>query len=211
MKTNDPVLKAISCGHLAILITGNYHDLCVHHNKIYYKPIYIAEMLSLQEHVVLFYTFSTGLYIHNYNEFQKEKKDKVDQVMKSSGLDRLLKKTNEVNAEELNQIIRGMDRLLKMTHEIKFVCCFGYTEHVVPNSQSVASEPGESLFVVEMLHSLIYSSALRKSGNRILCFSRDGLFNPLLNDMYRVEYEFPMIDELKEFTQVLIKRKEPKE
>jgi hypothetical protein len=207
MEKEEKVVKAVLEGHPMIRATGNYHDFVVNKEKVFYRPKFIANCLAELGYVVLTYSFSAGLKLHDKIMFSKEIADQVDKDTKAVGLARLLNKERKVDPEEIYSIFRDMSTLLQLPsrNELKYCWIISYLEHLISDTNSGANE---TTMVAETLHGLNYSIALRKSGNCIICFSKSGLQNDLLSDIYQVQYGFPLENEIVEYTEILAKRLE---
>ncbi|RMD93174.1 MAG: ATP-binding protein [Calditrichaeota bacterium] len=198
----DKLIQAIEAGHSAILACGNIKDYVISENRIIFRPWYIAETLSNMNYVVFQYSRSTGLFIHNYSSLPPRDGDEIDSLIRAVGLEQIIKRERPTNiSEEIIQVFRGMTRLLLLSNvskKFKIAAIIDYSEHLAPNLPTGGTD--DELFVAECLHALAVGPALKKSGNLLICYVRDGLQNPLLNDMTRVEYSYPNEAEILSFT-----------
>jgi SpoVK/Ycf46/Vps4 family AAA+-type ATPase len=206
--TNDPLMKAISAGHVAILVTGNIHDFTLVGDEIAYRPELILDQLYDQGYIVIRYSKSQGGRIHRYSSLNPKDKQAVDSRLNVIGILPLLNKDGHNTPEEIRSFFRSVSRLLQLpVNEAKPVAVvIDYSEHLAPAVQTSAAAADEHTFVAESLHILANAPALRKSKNILICFVRDGLQNALLNDMHRVEYTFPDETQTKAFILNILNR-----
>lgn len=203
----DPVMNAIEHGQTAMLVVGNIKDLVIAGDRMVFRPAYLAEQLSQKQFVVIQYCRSTGLFIPGYPSLPPKIAGEVDSRLRVVGLEVLAKQERQTAiAEEITQVFRGLTRLLMLPagEYLKFAVIIDYTEHLTAHHSSSASE--DELFAAESLHSLGISPALKKSGNALICLAREGFYNPLLNDLHRVEYSFPSEQETRGFAELILKR-----
>ncbi|MDQ7054583.1 MAG: ATP-binding protein [candidate division KSB1 bacterium] len=197
----DKLIQAIEAGHSAILACGNIKDYVIEDNRIIFRPWYIAEALTTRNYMVLQYSRSTGLFIHNYSDLSKRDRDEIDSLLRVVGLEPIIKRERPNNiSEEIIQVFRGLTRLLLLSNvssRFKIAAIIDYSEHLAPNLPTGGTD--DELFVAECLHALAVGPALKKSGNVVICYVREGLQNPLLNDMTRVEYSYPNEAEIMSF------------
>lgn len=208
-QANDPLLKALAASHTALLITGNIHDFAIVDSEIAYRPQLIAEQLHKRGYNVIRYSKSQGGRIHHYSSLNPKEKEAVDSCLNAVGLKNLLNREGQNNPEEIRNFFRAASRLLQVSPGEgmqPFAVLIDYAEHLAPAVQTSAGAAEEHTFVAESLHLLANAPALRKTKNLLVCITRDGFQNSLLNDLHRVEFAFP--DELQTgaFIQMVLKR-----
>ena len=209
--TCDPLLKAIEAGHAAVLVTGNIRDLVlVNDNEIAYRPEFILDQLHERGYVVIRYSKSQGGRIHRYSGVGPKDKGAIDSRLNAVGIMGLLNKDGQNSSEEIRSFFRASARLLQTSagESKRFAVAIDYVEHLAPAVQTSAAAAEEHTFVAESLHMLANAPALRKSGNLLLCFARDGFQNSLLYDMCQVEYPFPDESQTEDFIQCALSRKD---
>ncbi|MCG3157896.1 MAG: ATP-dependent zinc metalloprotease FtsH [bacterium] len=212
-QTNDPFLKAITAGHTALLLTGNIHDFILINEEIVYRPQLIAEQLHQRGYCVLRYSKSQGGRIHNYSGQNPKEKETVDSRLNAVGLKNLLNRECQNSPEEIRNFFRAASRLLQVASGVgmkPFAVIIDYTEHLAPAVQTSAAAAEEHTFVAESLHMLANAPALRKTKNLLLCITRDGFQNSLLNDLQKVEFPFPDEAQTLAFIQLALKRNKTK-
>lgn len=192
-QTDDPVLKAISAGHGAILVTGNIHDFTLVGEEVAYRPQLIADQLHGIGYIVIRYSKSQGARVHNYSALDPKEKQAIDSRLSAVGLLPLINRDGQHSPEEIRGFFRASSRLLQLAAvEAKpFALIVDYTEHLAPAVQTSAAASEEHTLVAETLHMLANAPALRKSRNLLICLVRDGFQNALLNDLHRVDFPFP--------------------
>lgn len=207
----DPLLKAIDAGHAAVLVTGNMRDLAlVNDDEIAYRPEFILDQLHGRGYVVIRYSKSQGGRIHKYSGLGPKEKQAIDSRLNAVGIMQFLNRDGQNSPEEIRSFFRASARLLQTpAGKCKpFAVVIDYAEHLAPAVQTSAAAAEEHTFVAESLHMLANAPALRKSGNLLICFARDGFHNSMLNDMRRVEYPFPDESQTEGFIQCVLSRKD---
>ncbi len=203
----DKILKAIEFGYHAIAATGNVKDYIIDGDRIPYRPVYIADQLQNRGYVVLTYSRSRGLNIHEYNSIPPNARNEIDSRIRAFGLETLIKHERQINiAEEIIQVFRGVTTLLnsKYSKGPSVAVIFDYTEHLASNTPAGGSD--DELFAAESIHHLAVGPSLRKTNNLLICLLRDGLQNSLLNDLYKVDYNFPNESETGALAKLLSER-----
>jgi AAA+ superfamily predicted ATPase len=191
--TQDPLIKALSASHSALLVTGNVYDFDITKDGIGYRPQLITDLLQDHGYQVIRYSKSQGGHILDYAGMSADEKRVIDSKLNAVGLLQCLRKDNQNTSEELRNFFRAILRLLQIPKgEGKpLAVVIDYGEHLAPRVDTSAAAADEHTVVAETLHVLANAPALRKSGNILICIVRDGLQNSLLNDLHRVEYNFP--------------------
>lgn len=208
MEKCDSIIRAIGSGYRAIVAIGNIYDFILDNGTIVFLPYSIAEKLFEMGYVVLRYSRSTGAYIHRYSDMEPSRAREVDSRLRAVGIEIFIKRERDTTADEIQQFFRGVNRLLMTNANDKlcFALLVDYTEHLAPAVSTSAAASEEHTFVAESLHSLAMSPALHKSPNVLVCFTRDGFQNTLLNDLYRTEYRYPGENETKDFAELIAAR-----
>jgi len=207
---HDPLLKAIAAGHTALLVTRNIHDFTILDGEMAYRPQLIVEQLHQQGYHVIRYSKSQGGRIHNYSSLNPKEKEAIDSRLNAVGLKNLLNRDGQNNPEEIRNFFRAISRLLQVfpaEGQKSFALIIDYTEHLAPAVQTSAAATEEHTFVAEGLHILANAPALRKTKNLLVCLTRDGFQNSLLNDLHRVEFAFPDESQTRDFIQLALKRR----
>lgn len=191
----DPVIAAVKRGHAAIMVTGNYRDHTIVGDRVYNRPAYLESQLD-EEFVVMHYSRSRGFCARSLSCLDPKKLKIVQTQLRNAGLHQLLERRQEGSPEETMQVFRGFARLLMVPGGdcIRYAAVIDYTENLAPNVNSAAAAANEQTFVAESLHNMASSPALKKSGNALICIVQAGKQNSLLNDLYRVDYDFPSQD-----------------
>lgn len=211
-QTSDPLLKALAPEHASLLVTGNIYDFTLIGDEIVYRPQFIADQLNDLGYVVLRYSKSQGARIYNYSSLGPKEKETIDSRMRAVGLLSLVNRDAQSNPDEIRNFFRGASRLLQLaaTETKPIALIIDYTEHLAPAVQTSAAAAEEHTYVAESLHMLANAPALRKSKNLLICLVRDGFQNSLLNDMHRVEYEFPDESQTEAFINLALRIRDTK-
>lgn len=204
----DLVLRAISRGHRACLITGNVHDLTVQNGEIADWSALLENEIDRRGYVVIRYSKCQGGRVHGYSSLPPKEKQTLDSRLNAVGLAPLLNRDVQHGPDELRSFFRGMARLLQLPPGTgkPIALVLHYVEHLAPAVQTSAAAADEQTFVAETLHVLANSPALRTSGNLLLCLAREGMQNTLLNDLHRVQIPFPEEKETEGLITLLLTR-----
>jgi len=203
----DPISAAIASGNTALLVTGNIYDLQTSRDsEIAFRPQELANRLHDAGFTIIRYSKSQGGRIHGYSTFPPKEKELIDSRLNAVGLLNLLNRDAAPNnPDEIKNFFRSIARLLQIPSngQRSFALVVEYCEHLAPSVQTSAAATDEHTIVSETLHMLAHAPAFKKSGNVLICLTREGLYNSLLNDLHRVQLRYPSETEIEHFVQVL--------
>ena len=206
---DDPIRSAIASGHATLLVTGNVHDYTLVGKDICYRPHVIADQLSDDGRIVIRYSKSHGLKVHQSSTTNQKKNHASETRLRDAGLASIVKPSVHQNSpDEIRTVLRGIMRLLQTPSEQgpQVAVILEYVENLAPHVATAAAASDDHTVVAETIHRLANSPAVRKAGNVLICFLREGLHNILLNDLHRIDIPFPDESQTRAFADAYLNR-----
>ncbi len=200
-RKEDPVMRYARSGRSAILVAGNFNDLTVYNGKLYYNPHLVYQKLYKLGFIVIIYSFSGGLQIFNRNRLPKNILGFINELLGRYGIQEFKTSLNE----EGIRVCRGFEQIQLQKQKYPIAWIFDYVEHIAPNPQ-YGGIADDKIIAAETIHKVVNSPQLRESGNIVITVARDGLYNPLLNDLERVVYHLPDENEIASFAKVVLEK-----
>jgi len=176
-------------------LTFNVHDYVMAPDQLP-RPFvaFLCERFSLRGHLVVTFSISGGLKLHQQNE------EKERTFQRYSGL------TLEDQALTHSGVLKGLGRLLSQ-NVVPAVVILDYAQHLVPSLQagmgSAASD--DQISCAEILHDWSLDNYLNnKTENGVVAILREGHYNELLSDYWRIiRVGLPTQDEHESFYRLL--------
>ena len=191
-EVQDPLQQAIARGHRALLVVGNVDDYVLQGSEVVYRRQILANNLHEKRFAVIRYSKSQGAHVHARARMTSGEQKAIDGRLNALGLLAFINQNEQNGAEEIRGFFRGLARLLQtpVIDSRPFAAVIDYTEHLAPAVHTSAAASDEQTFVAESLTLLANSPAFLKSNNLLICLTRDGLYNCLLNALHRVEFPY---------------------
>ncbi|MBK8464953.1 MAG: AAA family ATPase [Chloracidobacterium sp.] len=199
------ILDTHKSGHGALVVTGrSLYDFVPSKGKI--RPLFETLRRDLyQEFGMVFCTFSKANGLHWFESWIADEGDRrtVREALQNSGLLSL-----RANDQEMVAAVRAAAALVRTNTEdlkwsdgrrMRFCMCFEFAEHFAP-----CTPPGghseSQLVVIELVHIMSQSLALRDSGNLILFHGRKDLIDDLVTSAAKlIDLPPPDLAEKEEF------------
>ncbi len=210
MSAIEPILNAYREGYGALLAGGrSLYDFVNDGGRI--RPLIEALRRALfHEFGMVFLSYSIANGLNSFEKWITSKEDRqtVRDALKKSGLTDIPKDDREIVS-----IVRATAALMRSNSEelkwqdgrkMRIAFAFEFTEHFVPCSVA-GSQSDSQLAVIELVHIMSQSLALRDSGNLLIFHGRPEYIDELIRGGLRnIRLPQPSKDEKQEFVSVAL-------
>ncbi len=205
----DVLTKPLAAGERALILTGNLNDYRMVNGELVYQPSYYLSSLYQAGYTVITLSKSMQPRIYRYGDMSPEHRQEVEKYLRTLGLYPLPKGAELDDPEKLRDLLTKLRRLLLTAHDkLAFILHLDYVEHLTGSQQAGMAQPDE-VVMLEFLHSMSISPALRKAGrNAIIGYLYDGEVPGKLKDFYVIELPFPDKVQTSEFLHFVTQRKD---
>ena len=205
MDAIQQILGAYREGHGAMLLSGrSLYDFVTDGGRI--RPLFEALRRTLyKEFGMVFITYSLANGVHWFENWIacEEDRTNIREALQNCGL--LGAPTND---RELISTVRAAATLVRRNFEnlkwadgrqMRFAVCFEFTDHFAPCGIP-GSQPDSQLVIIELVHIMSQSMALRNSGNLLLFHGRLDLIDELVRNAPKsIRLPQPSMQEKQEF------------
>lgn len=191
---------------LALLVSGNMQDYLMVGDEPKYIPVYLLTELRNASYDIISFAKGAPPNIHGLKQMPVERQKALVASLQKAGLHPLPDGGELEEPQKLRSFLNKLRRwLLTPASDFRRLLHIDYIEHLTGNGQAGMETP-EEIILLEFLHSLAISPALKKSGNVVLLYLYDGDVPPKLQDYYQIEVPYPAAKQTEMFIQYLLKR-----
>ena len=182
----------LAAGERALIITGDLDDYELAGDELVYRPAYFLSELYKAGFNLIGLAKSRQPYIYRHRDIPPERKRELEDYLKTLKLFPLPRGADLDDPQKLRDFLSKLRRLLQAQDKaLSFILHLDYLEHFT-GSQHPGMETPDQVVMLEFLHSLSISPALKKSNwNAVLCYHYDGPLPPKLKDFYEIELPYP--------------------
>ena len=199
--------EPLAAGERTLVLTGNLNDFEMVNHELVYRPSYYLSSLHSASYIILSFAKATPPKIYRFDEIGAERKRVVETYLKQLELYPLPRGAELDDPDKLRIFLSKLRRLLLASHpELSFVLHLDYLEHLCGGQQTGMDSP-DQVVMIEFLHSLSISPALRKAGqNLIMAYLYDGQLPVKLKDFFEIELPFPDHEQTADFIDYVTSR-----